>query len=345
MPANSPPGKWALSDSDRAILLRLKAEIEKEASAAEFARLYLPFGQSKLSKMLNAIEPDPKDNYLQQVSAETWRAEMERIAGILEDLPRQRELQERLNSQVIIELSQFRAVRVAVEECRAKESPERLVKYLAPTGGGKTMLCNYLAKTCGAKPVEARESWRAACATERRRSYSTALRDIASALSFRTNGETSPILLENLLIKGLSKQKTILAIDEAEFFGLQALNGLKLLLNRTGLVLVLCAIRAAHDRWNYWYPVEAEQLDRRTHAVIQLTTIAPADAAKFFPANQFAETEPAVRAISEAASHFGHYSLIRRVAAKLGRHERADVKEVKEAIRSALAQMNRTPAP
>jgi hypothetical protein len=329
--------KYQLTPADRSIIEGLKAEEIKEGGAAEFVRAYLPFSASKWSKILNSIDPEAKASYFDDLTTDSARRVMlDELAGILENIPRLRAQAERLNSQDLYDLSQFRAVKVAVEEAGGKRSPERLVKYLAPTGGGKSMLCSYLAKKCSAKVTESREAWK--------RSYYTVLEDLSKALGCRLSGETRPAAVEDRLCDFLGSQKTVLAIDEGEFFGPAAINGLKLLLNRTRLVLVLCAIGEAHDRWNRYFPLEASQLDRRTHAVVRLTQPHVDDIKKFFPSGLFDNEPAALARVAEEAARFGQYSLVARVAALISRKEKVESKELDTAIRKSLKDMNRTPS-
>ena len=321
-----------LTESDLATLRALKAEADKERSFVEFSREYLPFGSSKLSKIFDALETS-KGSYFDSISTESGQDLIAELKAILDDLPRLRARREQAEAADVVELPRFRAVRLAVEECGAKRNPERLIKYLSPTGGGKTMLCHYLARRASARVVESREAWK--------RSYYTVLSDLARAVGCRLADESRPSAIEDKLISMLAQQKTVLAIDEGEFFGTAALNGIKLLLNRTRLVIVLCAIPAAHDRWNRYYELEAAQLDRRTHAVVTVDSVSPEEAGLFFAPNLFVDREAALARLAESATSFGAYALLNRVAQRLARKERCDAKELDTAIKGALRSFGR----
>jgi len=321
-----------LTAENLALISALRDESLKEASQTAFARDYLPFSVSKWSKIADALDPE-KESYFDEVSPEAGRAILDQLRAALADLPRLRSQFERANNVPgIIELAQFTAVRKACEAARAKRNPERLIKYLAPTGGGKTMLCSWLATKCNARVVESRESWKD--------SYTTFLVDVARAISCRLDGERRRAPIEDAIIA--TNQRILLAVDEAEYFGPAALNGLKLILNKTNIVVVLAAISEAHDRWNRYYPLEASQLDRRTHAVIRLTTIAADDLAPFFPPRQFDDRAAGLARIAEEATRFGAYSLVARIAARLEGKEKVDSTELEKAIKSALREMNRS---
>jgi hypothetical protein len=329
------PTKWTPNSAQRAIIETLATECAKESSQRQaITVLALPFGESKLSKILNALDAAAPKSYFDEI--QDPESEMARLSVIVERIPMQRAMSERLNSQAVFEFSQFRAVRVAVDECKSKRTPERLIEYNAPTGGGKSMLCTYLMQKCGAKVVESREAWK--------RSYFTVLQDLAGALGCRLVGETRPAAMEDEIIKMQAVQTTVLAIDEAEFFGVQAINGLKLLLNKTRLIPVLCAIPEARDRWARYYPMENDQLARRTHAIVELSQISPDDAGLFFPASTFKDREGALKYLSAEASRFGHYSLIRRVAMRLQGVDKNGIDDVKAALAAATREMRRQPA-
>jgi len=326
--------KWTPNTAQRQILETFSAECAKAGSQRQaIANLALPFGESKLSKILNALDHLSPRSYFDEI--QDTEAELARLAVIVDAIPMRRAMADRLNSQAVYELSQFRAVRVAVDECKSKRTPERLIEYNAPTGGGKSMLCTYLMQKCGAKVVESREAWK--------RSYFTVLQDLAGALGCRLVGETRPAAMEDEIIKMQAVQTTVLAIDEAEFFGVQAINGLKLLLNKTRLIPVLCAIPEARDRWARYYPMENDQLARRTHAIVELSQLSPEDAALFFPSGAFKDREGALKHLSTEASRFGHYSLLRRVALRLQGVDKNGIDDVKAAVAAATREMRRPP--
>ena len=325
--------KLELSPEDRKIIIGLKAEQDKEPNAAEFVRQFLPISASQWSKVVNALDPESKSNYFDEISAEAGRDRLDELAQILADIPRLRAQAERINAEDVFELEAFGLIREAAEEARAKSSPERLIIYTSPTGGGKSMLCYYLSKRCNARVVESRESWK--------RSYFTFLCDVAKAIGCRLDGETRPAAMEDAIISFSSRQRILLAVDEGEFFGAAAINGLKLLLNKTRLVVVICAIAEAHAKWNKYYPLESAQLDRRTHAIIRVSTIKTKDANYFFPPKQFEDRNAALTRLCEEATRFGAYSFLRRVASKIRKKERIELDEMEKAIKASLREMNR----
>ena len=100
--------------------------------------------------------------------------------------------------------------------------------------------------------------------------------------------------IEDKLIANLIATKRVLFFDEGEFFSTYVLNLLKTLLNKTQLIAVIACTPRAHAKWNMYYPDEADQIARRTHAVVQVSSISVEDADMFFPEGQFEERKPAV---------------------------------------------------
>jgi len=322
--------KWKPSEEQAAVIEELIAFEKKEKSAADFVRRYLPFGATRWTRIKAALDPEAAESYFDLVR------DPDSVISELEDVLREIRLDAAARSRAVVEilpLRQFRAVATAVRECRSKVTPERLVKYIAPTGGGKSYLCEYLRKEFHASVVETREAWR--------RSYWTVLTDITRACGIRPGSQMIPRVLEDKLIEKLSNERRVLVFDEAEFFGASALNGLKLLLNKTRVTLVLAAIAEAHDYWNHYCPHEANQIARRTHAIVELGQILPVDAEHFFAADQFEDRTASIDQICAEASVFGHYSFLQRMADALEGSRKADAPEVKKTMEKVKRQMQR----
>jgi len=136
-----------------------------------------------------------------------------------------------------------------------------------------------------------------------------------------------------------------LVIDEAEFFGRAALNGLKLLMNKTRLTVCLCATPEAFSRWQRWYPHEADQVVRRFFERFELSVINPKDQAKdlrkVLPAGP-ATTDQSLQLIAAAASQFGHWSFVVRLADRLRRTPAVDFDDVKKATSRVKNQLRRS---
>lgn len=232
------------------------------------------------------------------------------------------------------EFDEFAAVLKSIRRCRAKgmHDPDRLVVFLADTGGGKSALCARILGQFNAVVVEAREAWK--------KSYFNCVKDVAAALNLDIGGINMAATIEDMIAETLLKKRMVLAIDEAEFFGPQALNFIKQLLNRTPTVIVLCAIPSAFDKWNQWYKHEAAQLRRRTHIMIRQDRIQPKEAEVFLEnLGLNGHRKEAGVLLAKAANNFGRFDIIQRVVDDLTEAGHIDLEEVQKSIQRVQAQM------
>jgi len=232
---------------------------------------------------------------------------------------------EKFAAQQFIKLPDFKAVLKAIAECRQKplSNPDRIVVYLAPTGGGKSALAHHVVSQYGASLTEARESWK--------KSYFMPLKDIGTGVGLDMTEIYNPTAAEDLLLPALRKRRHILVIDEGEYFGLEALNLLKFIMNTTPTVILINVIGRAYKKWNQFYPHEASQILRRTHAVIEFSGIRPEDALLFLRC-KVTEPDQCGKLLAAAANTFGAYDFLVRCATELGEEE-ASLNEVQAAIR------------
>lgn len=351
--------KWTPDDGQRAVLTALKEESERlesgqdKPNVSQFCRDYAPYSASMFSKILLALDDSAKSSYFDEIKNPDGL--MADLADWLKRIPALRLDKETAAQKHLHRLSKFRAVAVAVRECKNETSPERVVKFISPTGGGKTSLRRWLmAEFKGELSpafVESREAWRPATRELRQRAKLVVLTDIARALGLRFTARMSRndvASIEDELIDFCTQTRRLLFIDEAEFFSGYALNLVKLLLNKSRLIVVIACTPRAHAKWNSWYADEADQISRRTHAVVSVgaedlegaamdNTIK--DAALFFAKDQFADAEGSLKYIVEQAWMFGHYSTLARVARELEKHAHADKSIVETAVSKALKQM------
>lgn len=335
---------WLPDDQQRKILESLKAEAQPNEAA--FAREFTNYGESMFSKILAAVDPTRDRSYFDDIKTDDARLSLlDDLADLLKKIPALRLEQERVGSLKVRTISPFVAVAKAVRGCRNKTNPERLVKAIGPTGSGKTTLRNYLAVVLKGEmkmaAVESRDAWRPSNKDLRQRCKLVVLLDLFAAFSLEPSSRQAVDApdLEDELIRFLTQNRRVLFIDEAEFFSSYALNLLKLLLNKTRLVVVLACTPRAHAKWNQYYPDEADQIARRTDSVVSLGTLTPEDVGLFFEKSAFANREEALKFLSEEASRFGHLSLIARAARLLEKHPEAEKKQVEDCLEKALRQM------
>ncbi len=246
-------------------------------------------------------------------------------------------------------IKKFEAVASAIRRLRNRYNPERLIKVLGPTGAGKTTLRDFLVEnlsdTLDVATVECRDTWRPATRDLRARCKLVVLLDIFSAFDLKP--EVTPTLaripeLEDQLIEFLADKARVLFMDEAEFFSAYALNLVKLLLNQTRLIVVVACTPHAHAKWQQWYPDEANQIARRTDAVVTLGVVSPEDVGLFFGATALEPRETLLAKIAEEASRFGHLSFVARVVKLLGDANGVTEKQLETHMDKALRQMGKS---
>lgn len=240
----------------------------------------------------------------------------------------------KFRARSFLQLDDFKAVIKAVIDCKAKplEDPDRIVFYLAPTGGGKSALCAQLVITFGACVIEAREAWK--------KSYFTALKDICEGVGIDTSEMYTPTEMETALFKQLDKKWHLLAIDEGEYFGAEALNLLKRIVNMTKTTILITCIGAKFDKWNAWYAHEARQIRRRTHVIIRFDGIEPTEAIRFLRCKVVGQDDArnVGELLANAANDFGAYDLLTRISQDLG-EESQTISDVSKAISRAEAAL------
>ena len=231
----------------------------------------------------------------------------------------------------------------AVTLCKMKPADDanRLVVYLAPTGGGKTALARNLKIQHDGLLVEGRESWR--------RSYMAALCDIAAVAGVReletlmTRGEHA---IETALLERLNKQRQVLLIDEGEYFGPRTINLCKFMLNQTPTVVVIFAIPQLYDWWQRTAWEQAAQLNRRAEAIVHAGPVTADDVRVFLLGEKItlgSDSRAAAAELATAANSFGHYDTLLRVLAILrDEHESSPTLDgVRQAVATVKKLLNR----
>ncbi len=187
--------------------------------------------------------------------------------------------------------------------------PNRLVVYLAETGGGKTALCRHIAGTWKGHIVEGRESWRA--------SYTSGCRDVAVAAGATKDDKMrNSREAEEVMLRYLRARRLVLCIDEANSFGPHTCNMVKLILNQSPTVIFLGSIPGLWKKMSQANWFEASQLQRRAVAVIHLDKLTAAEARPFLQsiiADKAVLTD-ACRRVADSASEFGLFDRVERIA-------------------------------
>ena len=236
---------------------------------------------------------------------------------------------------VIVDTADLKAALAAVRRA-AGQPRNRLIVYLAHTGGGKTTLATRLHESYlgSAIIVEGTETWRD--------SYFAALKATAKALGIggdlNNARDTETAVLENLALS-----PRILIVDEAHHGGRGALNLLKLIINRCPETrVVVLAIPTLWDRMQQAAAPEAAQLRSRTCAKILLKEVSKSDVELFLAAKMAGyeglngAAKEAIAEACAAANRFGLFDTLQRVcdevAAETGGVQPVTLGHVKSAI-------------
>ena len=344
----STSSKWKPDDKGRQILLKLKEA--SHPNEALFARDFTIYSPSAWSKILAAVDPDRARSYFDDLKSDDAR---NGLLGDLEDLvvklPRLKAEREKTYQTKIFPLLAFQAVVKSVKQCKVKANadepnPERIIKVVASTGGGKTTLRKYLVQELRGEmfvaAVQCRDAWRPNSHEDRRRAKFAVLEDVFEAMGLRITKSRDGIKpMEDALIQSCKGQARVLFIDEGEFFSKYSLDLVKLLMNESKLIVIIACTPRAHAKWNQYYPDEADQISRRTHAVVSTEQVKSDDVGLFFPENQFEQPMQEQEFIAKEAAKFGHFSLVNRVTELLAKSTRASHREVEESVVKAQKQM------
>ncbi|MBI5689277.1 MAG: hypothetical protein HZC55_04210 [Verrucomicrobia bacterium] len=216
----------------------------------------------------------------------------------------------------IVELPHVKAAISGIKGCYGAPQ-NRLVMFLAPSGGGKTTLARKLQEVYRGAfvAIEATETWRG--------SYFNAAADVAEALGI-TEAFTNPRAVEKAVFDALTTTPRIIGIDEGHYCGPQALNFVKAILNNTPSRVVILSIPQLWARMEEKAFEEAKQLRRRTHAKIVVERVEASDARRFLAARlpgydaRAADEREVVGACVAAANAFGLYDTLERICAEVG---------------------------
>ncbi len=202
-----------------------------------------------------------------------------------------------------------RVIMKAIDEARGRNDENRLVIYKANTGGGKSAICRQLARKYGSPIVEGTESMRT--------SYYAVCARICQA--YGSHGPwKSTMTVESEMLNLFGQRDLVLIFDEANSFGPQAINALKLILNRTRATIFIAAIPAIFNRMKNKSWFEASQLIRRTTAPFSHPDFDRSYVTPFFQGWEFPDGQAkAMLRIAEACSAFGMYDMVKRVREEL----------------------------
>jgi DNA transposition AAA+ family ATPase len=228
----------------------------------------------------------------------------------------------------------------AIRRLIGRRTQNRLVVFLADTGAGKTTLIEQICCEFEAISLEADETWRT--------SYYACCSSIAEAA-----GATGPWRAkhnaQSAMLTALCRRPRVLVVDEGNYFGPEAVNCFKLVLNKSPTVVCIVGQPVLWDRLmskrSTW--CETRQLRRRANLVVRNDRITPAQTAKFF--GEFGmngSRDEVLRYVTEQANAFGMYDLIWRTVDVLrddGQRGDLTLPRVEAALACAMDDMNPEP--
>jgi type II secretory pathway predicted ATPase ExeA len=292
---------------------------EPDLSQAEFARRHLPFDSTVWSKLQSTDTPYDSGHEAKIAQCRQAVADIEeRLATA--NLHR--------GEGKVVPLRHFRDVENALAIARTVRNENRLVVFLAPTGGSKSALCRHLAVTRSAVLVEAKASWSG--------SYFATCLDVCAALGVRSSRafdyRTNKRAAETKMLAALRSRDHLLCFDEgATSFSVHTAAAVKLILNQTRARVLMCGTPELLDRM--MASSEGRQLIRRCVCVVRAEVVSARDVRQFLV---YDLDQDAVDLVVQAANDFGLYDHVTRVAEVLQLDHKPGAAVPADAVRSAV---------
>ena len=290
------------------------AEIEDKAiSDADFARRFLPFSSTTWSKLQSGTYAGGYETIARRLDDAV--ADIEGRIPNIEDAATTRRAFRRTTLA--------RGVLAALAAAREGLDDRRVVVVLAPTGGGKTAIRDYLA-TRNAVCVEGRQAWRS--------SYRAFCLDVARAAGRKLAPTMPEYRIEEEMLGALRAKPRVLYIDEANTMSAQCANAIKLIVNETECCVVIAAIPELWDRFLAGSIQEAAQLVNRCQPILRAPKIGMADA-KLFLSAKVQAVPGSVQKIAAAANAFGGFRTVMAIDAELSECDSPGEAELESALR------------
>ena len=242
------------------LIERLKAHEQRLSPENEsaFARDHLNVSPATWNKLKAGSYPFREDSKIGRCIISALRVMDEDLAS-----PKQKKRKEPLHLSMVV--SVLNAIKIA-----RGEDQNRLVVLLAPTGGGKT-------STARAVRLAYPNSFIAEGSPTWQWNYFAAARSIALAAGQKEKELRGAAQSEDTLITHLQEKCPVVIIDEGHNFGLQTINLVKVMLNKSRSVVLLNAIPKLWNQMTARAQVECAQIRRRTTAIVRSETVKEAD--------------------------------------------------------------------
>ena len=289
-------------------------------SDADFSRRFLPFSSTTWSKLQNGTYGGGFDTIARRLDDAI--ADVEGRMPNIESAAAARRTFRRTTLA--------RGVLAALSAAREGLDDRRVVVVLAPTGGGKTAIRDYLA-TRNAVCLEGRQAWRS--------SYRAFCLDVAKAAGRKLSPTLPEYRIEEEMLGALRAKPRVLYVDEANTMSAQCANAIKMIVNETECSVVIAAIPELWDRFLAGSVQEAAQLVNRCQPILRAPKVSVADV-KLFLSPKTAAVPNAAQRIAAAANAFGGFRTVLAVDAELSESDRPGEEE----LETALARQRNTPA-
>lgn len=218
-------------------------------------------------------------------------------------------------SDQFIETTEYHAVRAAITSSIAKassQSEERLVVFVAPTRGGKTMLERKLL-------AEGLATWSVAATPCWETSYMAMLRTLARALQLPADSYRSAESAETEVLAHLRGQTGVMIVSEIQLVSRRGKALLKTILNETTITLVLMMTPEYHAALLLRRGADTDQLLARAEGTINANEITPQLIKSFAPRiwGDLPNSDDRLKDIAGAANELGGLSCVLRVTKML----------------------------
>ncbi|MGV3663867.1 MAG: ATP-binding protein [Prosthecobacter sp.] len=208
-----------------------------------------------------------------------------------------------------VETLDYKAVKGAIEKARQRASThnqDRAVAYIAKTGRGKTMMAYRLMEDKVVNYyVEATPCWK--------RSYRALLLSLASTWALTTTQKMSTLDLETIVIAHARSLSGVILFEEVDTLCSTSQEFLKLLLNRSTLVVCMFMTPEARDALKAQGGSQLAQLFRRFEAMIVAADLQPADIIPFQPELWSRATEAQLTNVAQIANAMGGVDAVKRI--------------------------------
>lgn len=208
-----------------------------------------------------------------------------------------------------VETTDYRAVKLAINKARkraATHNQDRAVAYIARTGGGKSIMAQRLMEDGIVDyHVEATPSWK--------RSYRALLLSLADTWRLGTKQKMSTLDLESMVIAHARSLSGVILFEEIDTLCSTSQEFVKLLLNRSTLVVVMFMTPEARDALRAQGGSQLAQLFRRFEAQIVSADLKAADIIPFQPELWQRATEGQLKEVARAANAMGSIDAVKRI--------------------------------